>query len=213
MNPFRAILDIVFPKKCLACGRSKYLICPECLTKVSPPFEQIYPWVISVFKYRHPYIRNSVWKLKYHGSHSIASDLAPYLHDEIISFLGESISVDTEVVLIPIPLTKKKLRERGFNQSEILAKSIEKENKDLFKVETRCLFKNRETIPQAKIKQKSKRLKNMRGVFVVKNSSHVVGKTIILVDDITTTGATLKEARSVLKNAGAKKVFAITVGH
>ncbi len=213
MNPFRAILNIIFPKKCLGCSESGHMICPKCLGKVSPPFEQIHPWVVSVFKYRHPQIRESIWKLKYHGGHAIADDLAPYLYDEILSFLGESISVDQKIVLVPIPTTKTRLRERGFNQSEILAKSIWKENKELFVLDLNCLKKVKETTPQAKIKLKSKRLQNMRGVFVIKNSTHIKNKTIVLVDDITTTGATLSEARRILKQSGAKQVFAVTVGH
>ncbi len=190
------------------------MLCPNCIDKISQPFEQLQPWIISLFKYRDPIIRKAVWVLKYRGSHSIASDLAPYLHDEIINFLGESMLMEKEkVVLIPIPLTNKKYRERGFNQTEILAKEIWKENIDFFELNSISLIKTKETEPQAKIKQKSKRLKNMHGVFSIKKSELIKGKTIILVDDITTTGATLSEARKVLRKAGAKKVFAVTVGH
>ena len=214
MNPFRAILNIVFPKNCLACKRHGYMICPKCLQEISPPWEQLQPWIVSVFKYKNSNIRQAVWKLKYQGSHAIADDLAPYMYDELISMLEERLSIyEGRLILIPIPMTRKKLRDRGFNQSEILAQAIRNQNKELFTVNSSSLIKIKETTPQAKIKIRSKRLANMRGIFDIKNPSHVANQTIILIDDITTTGATLSEARKVLKKAGAKQGFAVTVGH
>lgn len=123
------------------------------------------------------------------------------------------MSTENEAILLtPIPLTKKRFRERGFNQSEILAKEIEKQNPELFKTKN-LLKKIRETEPQAKIKQRTKRLQNLKGAFVLGSKEGLTDKTVVLVDDITTTGATLREAKRVLKEAGFKKIFAVTIGH
>lgn len=214
MNPFRAIINIILPKNCLVCSTSGYIMCPECLRKVSPPWDQLHPWMVSVFRYKNPHIKQSLWKLKYQGAHSIADDLAPYMYDELMDMLGDTLSIEKEkLVLIPIPMTRRKLRERGFNQSDVLAQAVKNQNRELFSVSYKSLEKIKETVPQAKIKVRSKRLANMRGVFIVKNPANIKNKTIILVDDITTTGATISEAKKVLKKAGAKQVFAVTVGH
>jgi len=78
-------------------------------------------------------------------------------------------------------------------------------------METNVLYKIKETISQVEIKDRNKRLKNIQGVFAVKNSEIIRNKVIILVDDITTTGATLNEAGRVLKQAGGKKIIGLTV--
>jgi ComF family protein len=215
MISFRAILDIFFPKKCVLCGKNKHLLCPPCIQNLTRPFEQINPWTLSLFKYRDSSVKKIIWNIKYRGSHALCQDLVEKLYDELLEFLAEKLSVDesTQIILIPIPLTKKRLRSRGFNQTEILAKELEKQNKDLFKTESRVLIKIKETAPQAQIKNRERRLRNMRGVFTVKNSAAITGRTVLLIDDITTTGATLSEARNALKDSGAKQVFAITIGH
>lgn len=213
MNPFTAILNFLFPKYCLGCGEHGHLVCPACLAKAPAPFEPIHPWIISVWKYRHPVIEKAVKAMKYRNAHAIAHDLAPFLYDELLSFFEENLNIEKETLyLVPIPMTSKKKRERGFNQSEILAQELWKQNKELFEYAP-VLAKIRETIPQARIKVRSKRLTNQRGVFVHKKHASVSGRTYILIDDITTTGATLSEAKKVLKQAGAKKVFGLTVGH
>ena len=74
-------------------------------------------------------------------------------------------------------------------------------------------IKNKETIHQANIKNRNIRLKNLIGSFIVKNKEEIKNRNIILIDDITTTGATLNEARKTLKKAGAKKIVAFTVAH
>ena len=213
MNAFQAIFNFLFPKYCISCGIHGHLVCPSCLAQVGTPFEQIQPWILSVWKYRHPTIRCALHALKYKNSHAIAKDIAPYLYDELLAFLEDQLITDREqILLVPIPMTAKKRRQRGFNQSEILTREVAKQNREMFHY-TEILLKTRQTIPQARVKQKSKRLTNLRGVFVHKNASQIDGKTIILVDDVTTTGATLTEARKALRRAGAKRVFGITVGH
>jgi competence protein ComFC len=80
-------------------------------------------------------------------------------------------------------------------------------------LEKNILIKKIDTPHQAQIHDRSHRLKNVVGSFALKNSDMINGKNIILIDDITTTGATLSEARKVLKKSGAKKIIAFTVAH
>jgi len=213
MSFINAIINVVFPKRCFTCKAPSYLICPHCLLGCPRPFEQIHPWVLSVFRYRHPTIQKAVWMLKYHHSHAIAKDLAPSMYDELLLFLEENLVEDRELVLVPIPLSRQRQKERGFNQSEALASSIASLNKDLFVFDGDVLKKIRDTVPQAKIKEKTRRQKNLGGAFICRKPKAVQSKTVIIVDDVTTTGTTIAEARKVLKQAGAKRIFALTLAH
>ena len=92
---------------------------------------------------------------------------------------------------------------------ENLPKKFQKQ----IKVETDILYKIKETPTQVSIKNKEKRLKNLSNVFEIKNSEKIKDKNIILIDDVSTTGATLEEASRSLKNSGAKKIISLVVAH
>jgi len=117
-------------------------------------------------------------------------------------------------ILIPIPLSPKRYRERGYNQAELICKELVKLNpgKD-FELKNNILIKIKETEHQARIKNRNARLKNLENSYGVKNEGLLKNRNIILIDDITTTGATLNEARKILKKSGAKKIIAFTVAH
>ncbi|EKE14572.1 MAG: phosphoribosyltransferase, partial [uncultured bacterium] len=117
---------------------------------------------------------------------------------------------DLESILIPIPLHKKRLKERGFNQSELLAKEIAPVLG--FKYLGEILIRKIYTQAQAEL-PKEERLHNIKDCFELKEKSEIKGKTIILIDDVFTTGATLQEAAKVLKKGGAKKVWGLTIAH
>jgi ComF family protein len=124
-------------------------------------------------------------------------------------------------VLIPIPLSPKRLHERGFNQSQLICEEIIKLNtrqQNLkIKLEKDILIKPKDTEHQAQIKDRRARLKNISGSFAIRNTKEnlekLKGKNIILIDDILTTGATLTEARKILKQAGTRKIIAFTVAN
>ena len=107
-------------------------------------------------------------------------------------------------VIIPIPLWKKKEKERGFNQSALLAEAVS----DIIGIpfENEVLIRNRKTVPQKGL-SRSKRSDNLRGAFSLGKGSSVENKKIVLVDDIYTTGSTVYECSKILYGAGADKVF------
>jgi ComF family protein len=119
----------------------------------------------------------------------------------------------TNPLLIPIPISKKRYRERGYNQSLLVCKELIRIDKENFDLESSVLIKNKETEHQARIKNRNERLKNIIGSFETKNENKIKNRNIILIDDITTTGATLNEAKKILKESGAKKIIAFTVAH
>ena len=157
-----------------------------------------------------------VWNLKYKNKKEIAEIFTEYLYPKILEELSELKLLENfhNPILIPIPLSKKRFKERGYNQSSLIAKNLEKlDKKENFVLEENILFKRKETEHQARIKNKQARLKNLIGTFSVKNQELIKNKNIILIDDVTTTGATLKEARKILRENGAKKIIAFTIAH
>ena len=216
MKFLNTILSIVFPTNCLSCGKSGTELCLECLTN-SPPAERENPgWIFSLFDYRHPPVKKAIWLLKYQGKKNIAGVFAENMHGKIMEELADLSVMENfrHPLLIPIPLASKRQRERGFNQAELICRNLIKLDEEKnFKLEKNVLIKPKDTEHQAKIENRSTRLKNIIGSFSIQNPEKIKNRNIILIDDVTTTGATLNEARKVLKQAGARKIIAFTVAH
>jgi len=213
------ILDIVFPVKCILCQKRGSDLCLECLRDAPGALRESAKWIFPIFDYRYPAIKKALWLLKYKGKHRLAMVFAEIIYEKILEELSELSIMEnfTNVIVIPIPLSPKRYRERGFNQAELICNEIVKIDKlrsgiDL-KLVKNVLIKPKETDHQAQIKDRSARLKNITGSFAIKNIELIKNKNIILIDDILTTGATLNEARKVLRQAGARKVIAFTVAH
>lgn len=116
-------------------------------------------------------------------------------------------------LLVPVPLHRRRQNWRGFNQAEILAELL---GKNLaVKVRSDILTRSKNTTPQAELETREKRFQNIAGVFAIKNTGELFSpdgkiKIAVLIDDVSTTGATLNECARVLKAAGVKQVYAIT---
>jgi competence protein ComFC len=154
--------------------------------------------------------------LKYHNRKGLAENLGAVLYARILPEYIDLLQFShfKDPVLVPAPLSKKRYKERGYNQSELLARGILRADSDqIFSLDTTLVEKIHHTKNQAGITNRSIRLRNLSGAFQVTNPARVAGKNIILIDDVTTTGATLAELRKVLQQAGAKKVIAFTVAH
>jgi len=211
---FSKILDFIFPKE-------KNVLYLENLAKQNsllklpegfidePSFAEV------VFDYSDPKVRTLVWAIKYKGNKVLADAVGSILYERIIGKFGEdSISLDkNSFVLIPIPISKERRNERGFNQSELVCDGIIKNDSEkIFEYLPSVLLRNRNTPPQTKLKKKD-RLKNLEGCFSVRNPEKISRKNILLIDDVSTTGSTFKEARKTLLSAGAKKIWAFAVAH
>lgn len=213
---FTKILDLVFPRQCLACGTPHTLLCVKCLAKIpsAPPAE--HPFIRAVFDYHHPFIKDAVWRFKYKNARGFAEVFAEKMYEEMIGDLGDGLcaSLSETFLLVPIPLHKKRLLERGYNQSELLARAIiARDQINMFELAPDLLVRTRATPPQARSEQRTVRLNNLRGAFACTDPTRVRGRIIILIDDVTTTGATLEEARHALATAKSRKVWAFTVAH
>lgn len=223
MGLLNTIFNIVFPIKCVSCGKNGRDFCIKCLSDSPPAERETAKWIFPLYDYRHPSMKKALWLLKYKGKKRLAESFAEIIYDKILEELSELSVMENfrNVILIPIPLSTKRYRERGYNQAELICKELIKINnlrhgvdiKNNFRLENNILIKPKETEHQARIENRAERLKNIIGSFAIKSEETIKGRNIILIDDITTTGATLNEARKILKQAGARKIIAFTVAH
>lgn len=175
--------------------------------------------IFTVFSYQDGTIKKAIRSLKYAHNKPIAKVLARILYDfmlEEIYDLNTFWQSDTmeKPLLIPTPISNKRLKERGYNQVELITKELSFiDNAQSFIEKTNVLYKIEDTPSQVSIRDRKKRLVNLSECFDVRNKESIKKRNIILVDDITTTGATLKEASSALLKAGANKILCFTIAH
>lgn len=217
MGIWQTILNLIFPSSCFVCGREGTELCLSCLADSPPAERECAEWIYPLYDYRNPNIKKAVWLLKYKNKRGIAITFAEAMYGRILEELGDIQAMEnfTRALLVPIPLSGARLRERRFNQTELMARTLVHldENKKNFELADTVLKKPRETEHQAWIENKSQRMKNVTNSFAVQNSEKIKSRNIILLDDVTTTGATLSEAKKVLREAGARKVVAFTLAH
>ena len=183
---------------CRICGRPGASICRDCVLD-RPPFDK----ARSALLYEGA-VETAIHLLKFERKRVMGRFLAELL----IEWAPLEEFEDAELV-VPMPLSKKRLAERGFNQVDPLAEAVSGEmglplRKDV-------LLKGRETPPQSLFQGREERISNVRGAFEVGNAEAVRGRIVLLVDDVFTTGATASEAAGELLRAGAAKVYILTL--
>ncbi len=169
------------------------------------PHELLGAKITTLMHYQNPAVEDLIRSLKYDGSghaaHLAATVLADYLHEEIAS--QKSFSA-REILLVPVPLHNTRTRERGWNQIELVLNALPTEFRDgtVSALAPKALARTRETKPQTRL-PRSERLSNVAGAFEVADTGLIKNSHIFLLDDVTTTGATLVNAATPLKRAGA----------
>lgn len=204
----RSGLDVLFPVRCVGCGRSGAYICVACLAKARrpppgpPPESGPLADVLTPFAYEGV-VRTAVQYLKYRGLRSLVPEMARPMAWEL------AVTVPPPFTLVPVPLHPARRRERGFNQAELLARELAR----LLDapLATGALRRTRDTSSQVGTSTRAERLKNVREAFAPTDGMD--GATVVLVDDVTTTGATLLAAAQALLSAGAARVYGLTFAH
>lgn len=160
-------------------------------------------------------LRAAILQLKFHHRERLGRKLG-----ELLCSLWSSVSgpdLGNLPIVLPVPLHRDRQRQRGYNQAELLAKGMAKgfarrvsAGAEVLQVETHCLRRLRPTVPQTGLDPRA-RHENVRGVFAVANPERVRGATVLLVDDVMTTGATASACAEVLKREGARRVLVLSL--
>lgn len=215
---FKHILEFVFPPFCITCeGDLKpgdKLVCFSCWGELKKVEGAVREGVIDFDcideirsgVYFDQKLQTLIHFFKYQRALALADKFAVILA-ETISSNAPWLQAD---LLLPVPLHKIKLRERSFNQSEEIAKALSPKVGIPFK--KNVLLRRVNTVSQTQMADAHERVKNMADVFVVPEPGFVSGKTIILIDDLITTGSTANACARTLKGHGAEKVYVLTVG-
>lgn len=222
------LLDALFPKFCINCQKEGNYICYDCFSLIDIENRQYCPFCLDekfsatcfncrksknlgklyfASSYENKIIKKLIHEFKYEP---FVKDIAKILAQIMIIHIAllKKTKEIKNFTLIPVPLYKSKLRHRGFNQSQELANELS----EFFKIPVlkNALIKIKNTENQAEL-SKEKREKNLKNVFSCPNPEIIKNKNILLVDDVFTTGATMEECASILKQSGALRVHGIVV--
>lgn len=209
-----ALEKLLFGSRCQSCKRPGNDLCFSCLQKIPLAKATEHADIYGIYDYGNHIVHDAIWSLKYYHKGVVAKALTEHAHEIIQEIIFETLqsSSPENIILVPIPQYKKKQQKRGVNQSEKIAQWIAT-HIDHSSVAI-LLHKDRETIPQARIGHRADRIKNVAQTFSLE-SGVLIQKNVlyILVDDVTTTGATFLEGMRVLREHGAEKVIAIALAH
>jgi ComF family protein len=230
---FNFVMNFLFPKFCLVCGRYGKYLCVECCRKLhylnkdiclycekerylgathpSCREENGVDGCISIFYYEHT-LKQVIAMIKYRLVRDAFPELFSLMEKPCVQKITQLQSLINDLststfVIQPIPLHASRLRQRGFNQSALIASFLT--SKTGFNV-IDALTRVKETQPQAKL-HKHERQMNAARAFGLKKGIVVTNLSILLVDDVVTTGSTVKEAARVLKEAGACRIWVLSI--
>jgi len=217
-------LDLLFPQWCVGCGKEGDFICYSCrrsLPRIIPPLcprcgkpqpsgilcPNCVGWRARIDGIRSPFqfdgvIRQAIYQLKYINLRALAAPLAKLLNDYL------STNPVPGEVLVPVPLHQKRLRERGYNQSSLLAQELGKLTN--LPVVDDCLVRQRHALPQVRTSTMDERWSNVADAFTCCDH-RLRDRQVLLIDDVSTSGATLDACAAALKAAGATSVWGLVL--
>lgn len=207
------IINLIYPTVCGICGEiSKEDICNKCKVKIR--------------KFQRS--KKHIYLTKNFDTHMYLFDYQGIIRQKILQYkfgektyisrcFIETILKDEKVcrflknydIIIPVPISNKRKKTRGYNQSELIASKLAKKIESL-EYKPKILYKIKDTLPQSTL-DKEKRIENIKGAYYIKNELILKKKKVLLVDDIFTTGNTVDECSRVLKQSGAKEIGIFTL--
>lgn len=220
--------EIIFPPTCVSCGSLGARMCLSCSHRMRAIKEN---WCLScgnILKktsackycegkketfpvlgcwYYESTIARAVWSFKYKKDRQILHELSSRILPTMLSGLFEIKARNKNIVLVPVPLHAIREKERGYNQSCVFARFLSAITN--IPTEKDVIERIKETKPQAKCKSKRERIRNTQGAFTVRKKESLEGKAIILIDDVVTSGSTVREiAREIKKESRPPELIA-----
>lgn len=221
-----AISDLFYPRICIRCGkalnRGERYLCTSCIANIprtnfhknshnltedtfsgNAHADRAFSWFYFT---RNSSYNNLIYDLKYKGNADLARYLGKLYAAELFS---DGITIDFDII-IPVPLHKKRLKSRGYNQSQMIAKGI----KDIIggEIITDILFRSENTESQTR-KQRFERWENIKDAFSANFFKEYADKKIVLIDDVTTTGATIAACIKTLRECGYNNISVLTLAY
>ena len=238
------VLDLIFPVQCINCNKPNEILCNRCLKTIKPLDLQVCPYceksitlngevcntclkkfnppidrLIVIADYQEKLLSKAIHLFKYKFIKSLSSPLGILMVKN-----SQKLTIPTPDFILPIPLHPKRLRWRGFNQTELLADILTTNLLPGIKIPviSDLIIRQKHTTPQKKIKKYKDRHKNLDDVFAMNSKFNwtennlpnktLASKNILIVDDVTTTGATIFKFAEELKKLNPKSISAIVLG-
>jgi len=233
-------LDLIFPRSCLGCGQDGSYLCRDCRDSLpiascaNCPFcgrrsptgyacqkcrrqhHSSISGILIASDWNNLLLRQIIYEYKYRFVKELADPLSNLATNflERIDFIKTLRCSETEIIVIPVPLHKKRLAWRGFNQSELLAQQISKKFNTA--VNNDILIRSRHMLPQREVADKKARAANIKNAFALSpklnlNDDAIKNKIIILVDDICTTGSTFQDCARALAPLKPKEIWGLVI--
>lgn len=237
MSIWQTLINIILPPRCLSCGKilaTHNGLCPDCFNQIrfigkpmcaccGKPFyneinldfgkqmfcgkclkqkHRLFTMQRSAFIYDE-FSKKLIIDFKFNDKTSSAEALA-----DLLVAAGRDIWAEKPDLLIAVPLHRMRLIKRRYNQSALLVKELAK--KVAVKADYTSLVRQKNTIPQVKLTGMARR-QNLKTAFAVKYPQNIEGKKVVLIDDVSTTGSTLRECAKVLHKAGAAAIYSLTL--
>ncbi len=211
---YEIINNIIFPPCCLICGKWNInILCKECK-------KEIYEKAIFQIEEKNAnyYFEKHIYLFQYEGK--IRNLILDYKFKDksyLYKIFSEIVTKNKKIcgilkkydIIIPVPIHTRRKKQRGYNQSELIAREIAKSEQNL-KYENKILKKEKHTVPQSSL-SKEQRKQNVQNVYKLENQEKIRNKKIILFDDIYTTGSTANACAKILKENGAKEIIVLTI--
>ncbi len=221
--------DVLFPQLCASCGVGGVVLCASCTSRFRVQRQQhcvfcgihsvggvtcticknthALDGVVSALAYHQKEVRSAIRQWKYHFQYEVGASLGSYLIIALDASFWVRVGGHQQCVMLPIPLSPFRMRFRGFNQAEQLAESVHIAFQDV------CLSRvlQRRGLHRSQAHKTHEKRKKMRNPFRIDEKEILSGKTVLLIDDVVTTGTTLEHAAAVCKDAGAQKVWGVVL--
>ncbi len=207
MKIITKLLHILFPVTCIVCSTGTIDLCQKCKENFYRSERDIPDWITAVWSYKNIGMHDIIVHIKKFPNVRLLSFLVSDIYNYLIYDLKQKNIILHKPIIIPVPITKNRYYERGYNQAELLAKQLSECMR--IPMEKDVLYRIKKTRPLKEMNGEQ-RHRNLKGAFAVSKSWNP-RQNILLIDDIYTTGSTIERAAGILKKAGVENVYFLTL--